>query len=330
MTIEASSEDRAKNRSGPVIAVVIAARNVEQFIAETLQSVFDQTLANFELVVVLDRSTDRTTERVNAFAEDSRMRIVASECRGVSDARNVGLGLISAPFVVFLDGDDIMAADALKAFLSCFSENPEALAVVGAHVKIDEAGQPIEGEGAEDRPGFGPDRALEQLLRRNTIVNGGAIAMRSDIVRAVGGFDVDLRQGEDWELWCRVACRGEFATLGQRPVLYYRQRRSSATALVTVEVRPDDPAIDKIFAIGEAHSRLSPAELSRLHRTATISSFWARARTALYQGQKWQFVRLMAIGLWRYPDSLFQGFLLKFLARKVRSRLGPGPVAGAR
>ena len=322
MTSDAGIEPLKTVRNEAAIAIVIAARNVETFIEDTLSSVFSQTFAGFELVVVLDRSTDRTAEHVRAFADDRRMRMVERECSGVSDARNAGLELIEAPFVVFLDGDDIMARDALEAFLSAFRKHSDAVAVVGAHVKIDEAGHPIDGEGSTDRPGFGRGRALEQLLRRNTIVNGGAIAMRSDIVREAGGFDIGLRQGEDWELWCRVACRGDFATLGQKPVLFYRQRRSSATALVTVEIRPDDPAINKIFAIGEVHSNLSANELKRLYRNASISSFWARARTALYQGQKARFVRLLLVGLWRYPDSLFKGFLLQFLLRKLRVRLG--------
>ncbi|MCB9945340.1 MAG: glycosyltransferase family 2 protein [Geminicoccaceae bacterium] len=316
---------------GAAIAVVIAARNVENFIGATLQSVFDQSCRNFELIVVLDRSTDRSGEIVASFSGDPRLTVVERDCLGVSHARNIGLELVHAPLVVFVDGDDIMAVDALEAFVEACERKPNIVAVVGGHNKIDEQGALIRGEEARDRPGFGTGPALAQLLRRNTIVNGGTIALRTDVVREVGGFDVELTQGEDWELWCRVACRGDFATLGQRPVLDYRQRRSSATAsLVRIEIRPDDPAIDKVFAAGSRHSGLTSGELARLHRTASISSFWARARIALYQGQNWSFVKLLALGLWRYPDSLYQGFLLQFLGRKFRSILSADrrPAAG--
>ena len=107
------------------------------------------------------------------------------------------------------------------------------------------------------------------------------------------------------------------------PVLFYRQRQSSATAaLVRVEISPDDPAIDKIFATGAKHSNLDANELAKLHRTATISSYWARVRIALYQGQKLRFIHLMALGLWRYPDSFAQGFLLQFIWRKFKNLFG--------
>ena len=173
----------------PAIAIIIAARNVEAFIGDTLLSVFKQSIADFELVVVLDRSTDKTADIVRSFTPDPRLKVIEFDCDGVSVARNIGLEHIKAPYCLFLDGDDILAETAFEAFLKAFAQNEDKVAVVGGHSKIDESGRLIKGEEARDRPAFGDKDALEQLLRRNTIVNGGTIAIRTSTAREVDGFD---------------------------------------------------------------------------------------------------------------------------------------------
>ena len=313
------------------VAVVMAARNVERFVGEAIDSVLGQTMEDLELVVVVDSSIDTTAELARSRMTDPRIQVVERKCGGVSAARNLGLSMVRAPLVVFLDADDVLEDEALGRYRDALDAEPAAVAVVAGHIKIDERGAPIAGEDVADRPGFEAGPALVALLRRNTIVNGGAIAMRSDVVRRVGGFDVTLDQGEDWELWCRVACEGPFASLGRWPALHYRQRRTSATAArIQLDLDTDEPAIEKIYALGRERSGLPENELAKLRRTASISSFWARVRIALYHRDPKRLAVLAAQGLWRYPDSLFKGFLLRFLWRKSLAVLGrvfaPGAV----
>jgi|GEM_PF-730955 len=307
----------------PLITIVIAAHNVDDFLGPTIASVLDQTLSELALVVVLDRCTDGSLAVARSFASDPRLVIIEAEAGGVSAARNIGLAAVKSPYVLFLDGDDLLAPDALDAFLRTFRVNPESVAVVGGHSKIDEAGNLIDGETAADRPAFGATDALGQLLARNMIVNGGAIAIRTAAARQVGGFDPRIRIGEDWDFWCRLALLSDFATLGQRPVLLYRQRRRSAFSqhgLASADL--DAKAIDKVFDLPAVKARIAPRKRARLQRNAAIDHYWATARTALYGGNKKRFVQLLLIGLWRFPDSLFKGFLVRYLWRKGLIRLG--------
>ncbi len=333
MTDPATPATDAAQRSGttvlgpaatPVVSVVIAARNVADFLGPTIESVLRQTVADLALVVVLDRCTDDSLRVARSYAADPRVVIVEAEAGGVSAARNIGLERIRSPYVVFLDGDDLLAEDALEAFLQGFSANPGAVAVVGAHSKIDESGALIEGETAADRPAFGPGDPLAQLLARNTIVNGGAIAIRSTKAREAGGYDPAIAIAEDWDFWCRLALRGAFVTLGQRPVLFYRQRRKSAfTQHGLASATLDSKAIDKVFALPEVRARVTPRTLARLQRNAAIDYFWATARAALYGGNRRRFAQLVLVGLWRFPESLTKGFLVRFLWRKATGRLLP-------
>jgi glycosyltransferase involved in cell wall biosynthesis len=302
----------------PVVSIVIAARNVEDFLGATIESVLRQTMPDLALVVVLDRCTDGSLDVARRYASDPRVEIVEAAAGGVSKARNIGLERVRGPYVVFLDGDDLLAEDALDAFLQGFRAHPEAVAIVGAHSKIDEAGALIDGETAADRPAFRTGDALGQLLARNTIVNGGTIAIRSAAARESGGYDPAIAIAEDWDFWCRLALLGDFASLGQRPVLFYRQRRKSAfTQHGLASATLDAKAIDKVFALPEIQARVPAATLGRLQRNAAIDYFWATARAALYGGNRWRFVQLVAVGLWRYPESLTKGFLVRFLWRKA-------------
>jgi len=298
---------------------VIAAHNLERFIAETIESVLAQTFRRFELIVVVDSSTDATAAIARRYG-DPRIQVVEVEVRSAGGARNVGLSQVSAPYVLFLDGDDLLVPTALEHFAQGFAEAPDAVAVVAAHQKIDEEGKPLPGEDAASRPAFPSADGLRHLLQRNTITNGGTICIRTDAARATGGYDVALREREDWDFWCRLACTGRFASLGQVPTLLYRQRRFNT---YTRPFAGPPPAIAKVYALPGVRARFSAKELRAMHRMTVIDHFWASARASLYRGERATFLLFVLVGLVRYPDSLLRGFLLRFLARQIVNRLRP-------
>jgi glycosyltransferase involved in cell wall biosynthesis len=302
-----------------MISVVIAAHNLEDFIAATIESVLAQTFQRFELIVVIDSSTDATAAIVRRY-DDPRIKVLEAQVRSAGLARNLGLRQASAPYVLFLDGDDLLVPTALGSFAQGFAAAPEAVAVVAAHHKIDEQGQPLAGEDAKGRPPFPSSDALRHLLERNTITNGGTICIWTDAARASGGYDGTLREREDWDFWCRLACRGEFVSLGQEATLLYRQRRFN-TRMQPWAGPP--PAIAKVYALPEVRARFSARKLRAMRRMTVIDHFWASARASLYRGEHGRFLLFLLVGLVRYPDSLVRGFLLRFLARQIANRIRP-------
>ena len=299
------------------ISVVCAARNVEDFIAETVQSVVSQDFAGWHLVLVIDSSTDRTGPIARDFAlADARISVVEGDFGGVSIARNRGLEHVRSPHVLFLDGDDLLLPDALGRFVDALDRNDRAVAAVGGHSKIDEIGRPIVGEDCSARPPFpGPFPAL---LERNIIVNGGSIAIRTETARAVGGFDPELRIGEDWEFWVRLALQGEFVAMGQEATLLYRQRRQSAMTRERGPIfRLQSGGIDRIFANSELRDRFPTRDLQRWRRAAMIDLYLTATRAALLRQQWGRFLALAAISLLRYPDGLLKGYIWRFLGRHL-------------
>lgn len=106
------------------VSVIIPAYNSEQFIAQTLESLMQQTLKETEIIVVNDGSTDSTKEIAENYAEKNDNIICYTiENNGVSNARNFGLSKASGEYVVFCDADDLLSKGALESFYVSAKEN---------------------------------------------------------------------------------------------------------------------------------------------------------------------------------------------------------------
>ena len=99
----------------PKISIVIPMYNAEKFIETTIDSVLIQTLEDFELILIDDRSTDGTLNLIRSRYKDSRIRLIPSAKRGHEwNARNLGLQLAHGEYVYFVDHDDMLLPDALE------------------------------------------------------------------------------------------------------------------------------------------------------------------------------------------------------------------------
>ena len=99
----------------PLVSVIMPAYNAERYIAESIQSVLDQSYGNWELVVVDDGSTDKTAETVQRFAAgDSRVNCIFQQNSGQGKARNAGIENSSGSLIAFLDADDLWLREKLE------------------------------------------------------------------------------------------------------------------------------------------------------------------------------------------------------------------------
>lgn len=90
-----------------LISIIIPAYNAEQYIAETIHSVINQTYTNWELIVLNDGATDKTEQIITPFIEkDERISLFNKTNSGVSDTRNIGINLAKGNYIAFLDADD--------------------------------------------------------------------------------------------------------------------------------------------------------------------------------------------------------------------------------
>jgi glycosyltransferase involved in cell wall biosynthesis len=168
-----------------------------------LASARAQTNVDVDVVVVDDGSIDRTPNELRMLG-DERVRVVRLErSEGVSAARNVGLAHVRAPWVAFLDDDDVWAPGHLSAMLDALRdsglERERVGLVFSGHLDLDG-----DRHVTDVSPAAPAESIQEGLKRMNVVGCPSRVVLRTDAVRAVGGFDVRLSILADWDLWVRV------------------------------------------------------------------------------------------------------------------------------
>lgn len=108
-----------QENQNPTISVVIPVYNVEAYLRECVDSVLNQTMEDFEIILVDDGATDSSGRICDEYAcKDARIRVIHRENGGLSAARNTGLDAASGEYVYFLDSDDYIAPDTLEKLLA--------------------------------------------------------------------------------------------------------------------------------------------------------------------------------------------------------------------
>jgi glycosyltransferase involved in cell wall biosynthesis len=177
------------------VSVVIPVFNRPEMVAEAVASVLHQSGVEVEVVVVDDGSTDSTGAVIDELAA-SEPRVIASHQAnaGPSAARNAGVALSSAPWITFLDSDDLMLPGRLRSQIGAMAEDPEAAGVMGLEITEIAPGVPVPDLLAGRPPLEAAPLwfAISVLLRRSTFDE-------------VGGFAEDLDMGEDIEWLSRLS-----------------------------------------------------------------------------------------------------------------------------
>ena len=200
----------------PDVSVVIPTRSRWRLLAgAALPSALEQREVDHEVIVVDDGSEDDTAERLASIA-DPRLRIIRHErSHGVARARNAGIEAARGAWVSFLDDDDVWSPHKLRAQL-------DAASAAGADFAYS-AGAGLDADRKYLFAVAPPDPATiaSRLLRWNVIWCGCSnVAARTALVRELGGFDEQLFQLADWDLWIRLALAGRAAAVPEVHVGY--------------------------------------------------------------------------------------------------------------
>jgi glycosyltransferase involved in cell wall biosynthesis len=110
--------------STPLVSVIIPVYNAERFIEETIRSVLNQTLQDFEIIVLNDGSKDSSGEVIKRLQEkDKRIIYIPKNNSGVSDTRNIGINNASGKYLAFLDADDLWKPDNLEEKINALRQS---------------------------------------------------------------------------------------------------------------------------------------------------------------------------------------------------------------
>jgi glycosyltransferase involved in cell wall biosynthesis len=202
----------------PDVSVVIPTRDRPGLLLHSsLPSALDQTAVDLEVIVVDDGSAE-DIERLATEVGDARVRVVRHRTPlGVAAARNTGIGVARAPWIAFLDDDDLWAPTKLERQLQALSDSGASFAYCGALI-LDDTGRPAEVLQAP------PEDSLRDEIRRRNVIPAGCsnVVAETVLLRRIGGFDTDIAFLEDWDLWIRLALAAPAVARDEVLVAYVR------------------------------------------------------------------------------------------------------------
>jgi glycosyltransferase involved in cell wall biosynthesis len=213
------------------LSLLICTRNRAGQLAETLKRVSRiRSRLNWELVVVDNESTDRTSAVVAEFANNSDhpVRLLIQPGRGVACAKNAGWQATKSPIVVCIDDDCYPEEDYLDAVFACFSSDPRIGFVGGRILLYDPSDRRITIQESLEPVSFSPGSFI-----RPGFIQGANVAYRRAALVAVGGFDPwfgagALYSGDETELLSRISAAGWNGVYDPKPVVYHNHGRKSA------------------------------------------------------------------------------------------------------
>lgn len=212
-------------KSTPWVSVVMGVYNVAPYIEAAVHSALQQSLREIEVIVVDDGSTDETPAIVRRI-EDPRLRLIGRKHCGAAATLNAGVAQARAPFIAFLDGDDVWLPGRLEQHVEFMEANPGADLSFSLSRLIGEDSSDL---GITSRAASGPVR-FEDLLVDNRIGNGSAVMVRRASLAEVGTFDEELSGAYDLDVWLRLALRRADCVFCIPEVLTcYRRRQGQIT-----------------------------------------------------------------------------------------------------
>lgn len=189
--------------SDPIISIVMPTYNAEEFVHQTIQSVLNQSFADFEYLILDDGSRDRSLAIARQWAlGDRRIQVFSHPNQGVSATRNRGIQLSRGNLIAFLDADDIWFPEKLAAHVEHFQANPN-LAVSFSRVEFMTLNGEPTGQVSTSRLFH---LKPEDLIYENPTSTMSSLVVRAEVFAQVGGFAEDMSYCEDLEWLFRVIC----------------------------------------------------------------------------------------------------------------------------
>lgn len=187
----------------PTVSVILAVLNGEDYLEQALDSVLSQSFSDFELLVVDDGSTDRTTEILRRYAEaESRIRLLRHpRPQGLTASLNEGLALAQGEFIARIDHDDTWRPDKLAKQVARMRSQPSLGLLGTAYVDMDAKGQVI--SAVKSAGHEAPEVVRQHMVRGNPFFHSSVIFRREH-----GGqpwrYDEAFKAAQDYELWSRI------------------------------------------------------------------------------------------------------------------------------
>lgn len=232
------------------MSICIPVYNCEQFIGQTIQSVLNQTVSDFELLIIDNFSNDSTFEIANQFS-DSRIKLIRNEVNiGMEGNFNRALKEAKGDFIKILPADDLLYPECIEKQLAAFQFNKDISLVCAARKVIDENGKLImtrRFKGYFDGIVSG-SKAIKVTVRSGTNLFGepGAVLMKRSLTDKIGFFDGSIDYIIDLDYWVRLLEYGDLFVISEPLSAFRVSKKSTSVALIKRQFHDVALFIDKL------------------------------------------------------------------------------------
>ena len=200
--------------NSPLISIVLPVFNAEKYLAESIESILNQTYTNFELIIIDDGSTDNSFDIVTNFAnEDSRIISITRENRGLVKTLNEGILIAKGEWIARMDSDDVCMPDRLQVQLDFLNRTKADLC--GGWIRL------LGTRTRRIRRYPMKDDEIKLLLCFRTAFAHPSIIIRASLIKRYL-YNDNVERAQDYELWTRLAMSDVKMTNVQSVVLKYR------------------------------------------------------------------------------------------------------------
>jgi len=245
--------------------------NAAPFVEQATHSILDQTLGDFEFIIVNDGSTDGSKAILERLAaEDDRIRLVHQANAGVSAAANRGLDMARGRYIARMDADDISHPERFEHQVAYLDAHPQ-IGVLGTQVQyVDRDGRPRDANWfLPTSPGLTAWRTLFRCCIANPTVT-----MRARLFSNSNVYDEDIKYGEDYDLWTRLVRHTQLTNLPDT-LLKFRRWGENTTALHADE--QETVSVDSAHRLHQTYmpDQIDPSILRFLTRQQHTYAEWA-------------------------------------------------------
>lgn len=230
----------------PRVSVIIPTYNCEKYIVQTIESVLKQTYSNFEIIVIDDGSTDNTKKIIEKFINSHKIRYIYQTNSGQSAARNKGIEESNGEYIAFLDADDYWKKEKLKKQIEVLKNKNIGICYTNVEFIDDKTEEIIPVFRNRKHKKMRRGIIYKYLIFYNFIPFAG-IMVRKECLEKIGGFDKNIKMGDDWDILLRLSVHYEFDYINEKLLKYRTGRKNQLSTNLEIRFEEQDKIIDKFF-----------------------------------------------------------------------------------
>ncbi len=231
-----------------LVSVLIPARGELKYISPALESIWQNQVKPYEVVIVDDGIHEDSRHEIDSFKDKLNINLIKNSGEGLVDALNVGLNECQSDYIARLDCDDMMTPDRIGKQISFLEANHDVVVLGSQCVYVDELGKEI---GISAYP-IGKLNGLESFFKQCLICHPSTMFRRSDS-QLIGGYrsifkwnNVDI--AEDYDLWLRISRKGIIWNTDEC-LTFYRQHQQQISSKANLGQLLGTPYISSVAAL---------------------------------------------------------------------------------